>query len=155
MNQHLTSDDRGILLTCPKCGTSNRVAFARLDQQGRCGSCKSPLPGIATPVDIQDASGFAGLIAQSPLPVVVDFWAPWCGPCKSMAPEFAKAASEAAGEAVFAKVQTEDHPEIASQFAVQGIPAFVLLRGGELIARNSGFQSAARLLSWVRQHRAK
>ena len=155
MNQHLTSDDRGILMICPKCGTSNRLAFARLDQQGRCGTCKGSLPRIAAPVDFHDAPGFAALIAQSPLPVVVDFWAPWCGPCKSMAPEFAKAATEASGDAVFAKVQTDDHPAIASQFAVQGIPAFVLLRGGQLIARTSGFQSSARLLSWLREHGAR
>lgn len=155
MNQHLTSDNRGILITCPKCGTTNRLAFSRFDQQGRCGSCKNALPAIAAPVDINDASCFAALTAQSPLPVVVDFWAPWCGPCKSMAPEFAKAAVEAVGEAVFVKVQTDDHPTIATQFAVQGIPAFVILRGGQFLAQTSGFQSSSRLLAWVRQHGGK
>jgi thioredoxin len=83
--------------------------------------------------------------------VVVDFWAPWCGPCQMMAPEFAKAAALAAGEAVFVKVNTDEQPEIAVQFRIQGIPAFALIRQGRLAAQTSGFQPAAQLIQWLRQ----
>ncbi|HEY1051991.1 MAG TPA: thioredoxin, partial [Prosthecobacter sp.] len=95
-------------------------------------------------------SAFSALIAQSPLPVVIDFWAPWCGPCQMMAPEFAKAAAQAAGEAVFLKVNTDAQPQIAGQFNVQGIPAFALMKNGRKTAETSGFQPAARLLAWMR-----
>lgn len=148
----LSSDDRGIILPCPACGTANRVAYARLGQagQGRCGTCKEPLPQVAAPVEIESASDFSVLVAQSPLPVVIDFWAPWCGPCQMMAPEFAKAAAQAAGEALFVKVNTDAQPQIAGQFNVQGIPAFALMKNGRKAAETSGFQPAARLLAWMR-----
>lgn len=148
----LSSDDRGIILSCPACGTANRVGYARLGQQGqgRCGTCKEALPPIAAPVEIDSTSAFSSLVAQSPLPVVIDFWAPWCGPCQMMAPEFAKAATQAAGEAVFVKVNTDAQPQIARQFQVQGIPAFALMKNGRKAAETSGFQPAARLLAWMR-----
>jgi len=150
MSNHFTSDNRGIIVSCASCGTANRIAYARLGQQGRCGTCQTALPAIALPVDISSAAGFAALISQSPLPVVVDFWAAWCGPCKMMAPEFAKAAGLASGDAVFVKVNTEELPEIASQFRIQGIPAFALIRQGKPPVQTSGFQPAHKLLEWVR-----
>jgi thioredoxin 2 len=151
MSAHLESDPRGIIQHCRGCGTANRIAYARLGQQGRCGTCKTDLPRVAEPVEVTDLQAFAALLSQSPLPVVIDFWAPWCGPCQMMAPEFAKAAAQAAGEAVFVKVNTDEQPEIAGQFRVQGIPAFALVRQGRLAAQSSGFQPAARLLAWMRQ----
>lgn len=151
MSHHLTSDERGIILPCPACGTPNRVAYARAAQQGRCAICKADLPLIAEPVEMTNPTAFAALVSQSPLPVVIDFWAPWCGPCQMMAPEFAKAAAQAAGEALFIKVNTDEQQEIASQFRIQGIPAFALIKGGRPVAQTSGFQPAARLLSWMRQ----
>lgn len=151
MSHHLESDERGIILPCPSCGTANRIAYVRLDQQGRCGTCKSGLPLVATPVEMTSVEAFAALVSQSPLPVVIDFWATWCGPCQMMAPEFAKAAAQAAGEALFIKVNTDEQPQIAGQFRIQGIPAFALIKSGKVIAQTSGFQPAERLLTWMRQ----
>lgn len=149
MSHPLSIDNRGVLLPCPACGTTNRIAFAKLGSEGRCGTCKSALPVIASPVEVADAASFQALTMQSPLPVVVDFWAPWCGPCKMMAPEFAKAAALAAGRAVFAKVNTDEQQELAMQYRIQGIPAFAIIRSGRLTAQTSGFQPAAQLLAWA------
>jgi thioredoxin 2 len=151
MSLHLDSDERGIILPCPACGTANRIAYAKVSQQGRCGTCKADLPLVAAPVEMTSPAGFAVLISQSTLPVVIDFWAAWCGPCQMMAPEFAKAAAQAAGEALFIKVNADEQQQIASQFRIQGIPAFALMKNGRVTAQTSGFQPAARLLTWVRQ----
>jgi putative thioredoxin len=83
-------------------------------------------------------------------PVLVDFWAPWCGPCQMMAPEFAKAAAKAAGTAILVKVNTDERQDIAGQFRVQGIPAFALIKNGKLVSQTTGFQPAERLLAWMR-----
>jgi thioredoxin 2 len=151
MSHSLTADERGIILPCPACGTANRIAYAKAAQQGRCGSCKADLPLIGEPIEITSPTDFAALVSQSTLPIVIDFWAPWCGPCQMMAPEFAKAAAQAAGEALFIKVNTDEQQAIASQFRIQGIPAFALIKGGKLASQTSGFQPADRLLSWLRQ----
>lgn len=149
MSSSLTADPRGIILPCASCGAANRLAFARLGQQGRCGTCKDELPFPALPVDISSDEVFTNLIAQSPLPVIVDFWADWCGPCKMMAPEFTKAAAEASGRAILAKVNTEKLPGVSNSQRIQGIPAFILYRGGNEADRTTGFQPAGRLLSWA------
>ncbi len=151
MSASLATDARGIILSCPACDTANRIAYAKVSQQGRCGTCKADLPLVAAPAEISDIEAFTALVSQSPLPVVIDFWAPWCGPCQMMAPEFAKAAAQAAGEALFVKVNTDEQQQIASQLRIQGIPAFALIRDGKLTAQTSGFQPAARLLAWMRQ----
>ena len=151
MSTSLATDARGIIQPCPACGTANRIAYAKVASQGRCGTCKADLPLVAAPAEISDIEAFSALVNQSPLPVVIDFWAPWCGPCQMMAPEFAKAAAQAAGEALFVKVNTDEQPQIAGQFRIQGIPAFALIRDGKLSALTSGFQPAARLLAWMRQ----
>lgn len=151
MSHSLQSDERGIILPCPACGTANRIAYAKAAQQGRCGSCRADLPHIAAPVEVTSPADFAVLVSQCPLPVVIDFWAPWCGPCQMMAPEFAKAAAQSGGKAILVKVNTDEQQEIASQFRIQGIPAFALMRNGKVTAQTSGFQPAAQLLAWMRQ----
>lgn len=150
MSHSLISDPRGVIHPCPACGTANRLVYARLAQQGRCGTCQAALPAVAAPVEIDSVEAFTALVRQCPLPVVIDFWAPWCGPCQMMAPEFAKAAAEAAGEAVFVKVNTDEQQDIAAQFRIQGIPAFAVVREGQVTAQTSGFQPAARLLAWLK-----
>ena len=152
MSHSLFSDTRGLILPCPACGTSSRIAYANLDKAGRCGSCKADLPKPSAPMIVDDPAAFQAMISASPLPIVIDFWAPWCGPCQMMAPEFAKAATLAAGEAIFAKVNTDEQQAIAAQFRIQGIPAFAMLKGGKLVAQTSGFQPAPQLIAWMRQH---
>jgi thioredoxin 2 len=151
MSHPLSSDERGIIQSCPACGTANRIAYPKVSQQGRCGTCKADMSLIAAPAEMTSLTAFTALIAQSPMPVVIDFWAAWCGPCQMMAPEFAKAAELAAGEAVFIKVNTDEQQQIAGQFRIQGIPAFALIKSGQITAQTSGFQPAARLLAWMRQ----
>lgn len=151
MNSHLSADERGVILPCPACGTANRIAYGKAAQHGRCGSCKADLPYISEPVEIDSRASFGALVSGSTLPVVIDFWAPWCGPCQMMAPEFAKAAAQAAGTLLFVKVNTDEQQDIARQFRVQGIPAFALVKGGGVVAQTSGFQPAERLLAWALQ----
>lgn len=147
MTSSLTADSRGIIQPCPACDSANRIAFARLSQRGRCGTCKAGLPFPALPVEVSSEEIFTNLVAQSPLPVIVDFWAVWCGPCKMMAPEFTKAATQASGRAILAKVNTEKLPGVSNAQRIQGIPAFILYKGGNEAARTTGFQPAGRLLT--------
>ena len=151
MNLHPTSDARGVILPCPACDTSSRIPYAHLGQAGRCGSCKTPLPQITAPVEIDDHAAFTSLIQDSPLPVLVDFWAPWCGPCRMMAPEFEKAAGLGAGKFILAKVNSDEQQSIAAQFRISSIPAFALFQRGRELARTAGFQPAAQLIRWADQ----
>jgi thioredoxin 2 len=146
----LSTDSRGVIVACPACGTANRVVYERLGLTGRCGACKAELPALDAPVEVSSAVVFTGLVGQGGLPVLVDFWAEWCGPCRMMAPEFAKAAQAAAGEFVLAKVDTEALKEVAGRLRIQGIPAFILFRNGREVARTSGAQAAGQLLGWAR-----
>lgn len=148
---HLAADLRGLIVACPSCGQGNRLAYAALAARTRCGRCKTELPAPAGVVEPDSAEVFAALVGQSALPVFVDFWAPWCGPCKMVAPEIERLAQLTAGEAIAAKVNTETLPEVAGRFGIQSIPTFVVFHGGAEAARTSGAMPAPRLREFLRQ----
>ena len=146
---HLTADDRGILIHCPQCHRTNRIPFARLHQSGHCGTCKTALPHPSLPVGIDSATSFTALIRAASLPVLVDFWAPWCGPCQMVAPEVAKLATLAAGELLVVKVNTEAQPGIAASMGIRSIPTFAVFAAGRELERTSGAMPAAELRAFA------
>jgi thioredoxin 2 len=144
-------DERGILRNCARCGRRNRMRYAGLGQTFRCAQCKNELPALDEPVDARSDLVFDALISRSKLPVLVDFWAPWCGPCKMVAPEFRKVARETAGQFVLAKVNTEEVPSLAARFRVTAIPTMVLFENGLEVARQTGAMPAPEIRKFIGQ----
>lgn len=134
-----------MIRTCSSCGRANRIPAARLDARARCADCKSAILPLGAPVSVGSAADFDELLRDSPLPVVVDFWADWCGPCRAVAPELEKLASARAGKIVIAKVDTDALQEVAGRFAIRSIPTLVRFDGGRETKRVSGAQSASAL----------
>ncbi|HWQ52590.1 MAG TPA: thioredoxin [Bryobacteraceae bacterium] len=134
--------------TCPSCGAQNRVPSRHLADDGRCGSCKATLPAVNSPLDV-DAARFADIVREARVPILVDFWASWCAPCRIAAPEVSELARESAGRALVLKVNTEEQPEVAARFAIQSIPTFVVLRDGHVVLQRSGVAPRAEMRRWL------
>jgi|SRR5579884_1967976 len=137
-----------ILRQCPACGASNRIPAKHLADQGRCGACKAALPPASEPIEV-NAEQFNEIIGNAKVPVLVDFWAAWCGPCRMAAPEVHELAREMAGRALVLKVNTEDQPELASRYGIQAIPNFVVLRNGRVSFQRAGVAGRAEMRAWL------
>ena len=148
---NIETDERGILITCPKCGRRNRMKYEGLGKVFRCGQCKSELRPLGEPVDVHSDLVFDALISRSALPVLVDFWAPWCGPCKMVAPEIRKVAIESAGQVLVAKVNTEELPSLARRFRVTAIPTMSIFRNGIEVAHQAGAMAAPAIRKFLEQ----
>lgn len=133
---------------CPNCKTANRIPLRHLADTGRCGNCKAALPPLAEPLEVDEAS-FSTILSTSKVPVFVDFWAPWCGPCRVAAPEVHKLAQQSAGAAIVVKVNTEDHPSLGARYRIQSIPTFMVFQDGAPVLRQSGVAPAAEMQRWL------
>jgi thioredoxin 2 len=132
-----------MILECPSCGQSNRVPAARLGDKANCAACKSSLLPLATPLPIGSAAEFDELVQNAKAPVLVDFWATWCPPCRAVAPELAKLAGQRAGSVVVAKVDTDALPDVAGRFGIRSIPTMILFRAGREAKRITGAMPAS------------
>jgi thioredoxin 2 len=144
-------DPNGVLVTCPSCATTNRIRYKGLERATRCAKCHTDLPRPNEPLDIGSAQEFDAVVTNSSVPIVVDFWAAWCGPCRMVAPEIKKAAEHLAGRALVLKVDTEAHPELSSRFGIQSIPTIGVFANGREINRISGVRPAAAIEAMVPQ----
>lgn len=145
-------DERGLMVDCTTCGQRNRLAYERLNAAPRCAKCKTGLRLPGEPLDLSSEQIFTAVTSRSALPVLIDFWAPWCGPCKMVAPELAKVAEGGAGQWLVAKLNTEELPVVAQRFGVSAIPLMAVFKDGREVARQAGAMPAAGIRKFLASH---
>jgi len=138
-----------VIRACSNCGLKNRIPAKHLANMGRCGACKSSIPPVAEPMEVDEVL-FDEIIQNARVPVFVDFWAEWCGPCRAAAPEVSRTASDMVGKAVVLKVNTEQYPRVAARFHVRGIPNFAVFSGGSLVFQEAGLVDHNQMEQWLR-----
>jgi thioredoxin 2 len=144
-------DDRGIIVPCPSCGTKNRLAYERLGQTVRCAKCKHGLNAPGEPIEITSTAQFDRLVAHASIPVVVDYWAPWCGPCRMVAPELKKVAARQAGRALVVKVNTDQLSDLGERFGIRSIPTLAVFANGREVSRTAGARPAEDIEKFIEQ----
>jgi thioredoxin 2 len=135
--------------TCKNCGQKNRISANHLAHTGRCGACKNPLPPLDEPLQV-DAPLFDEITQNSRVPVLVDFWAEWCGPCHAAAPEVARTAKDLTGQAIVLKVDTDKHQQLAARFNIRGIPNFAVFSAGKLVRQQAGVVDHNVMEGWLK-----
>lgn len=150
MATDISVDARGVLTRCGTCATTNRLTYGTLGQATRCGKCQAPLAPPAQPVDAPTAPLFDAIVGSSRLPVLVDFWAAWCGPCRIVAPQVALVAQRNAGQLLVVKVDTEAVPDLSARLGIRSIPTLAVYDGGTQVARTAGAMAADQIEQFVR-----
>jgi thioredoxin 2 len=147
----LAVDQKGILVKCQSCGTTNRLAHERLAATVRCGNCKQPLSLPAAPLEAASSDDFQLLISKASIPIVVDYWAPWCGPCRVVAPQLEKVAARANGRFLIVKVDTDALSDLGERYAIRSIPTLAVFVAGREVARTAGARPAEDIEAFVTQ----
>jgi thioredoxin 2 len=144
-------DDRGLVVACAKCGQKNRLIYERLGDEVRCGQCKEPLASPASPIELHSSADFDRLVSRSAIPVVVDYWAPWCGPCRMVAPELQKVAARQSGKVLVVKVNTDELSDLGDRANIRSIPTLAIYAGGKEVARAAGARPAEHIEAFISQ----
>ena len=144
-------DDRGVIVTCPSCEQQNRLAYERLGEPVRCGRCKHEIGVPTAPIEMASSTDFDRLVSRASVPIVVDYWAPWCGPCRMVAPELQKVASRRAGQLLVVKVNTDVLTDLGERFGIRSIPTLAVFAGGREVGRTTGARPASDIEAFIDQ----